>query len=127
MCNPPFHANEQEAAQSNRRKVRNLTGKNKKKIELNFSGLHNELIYEGGEIAFISKMIEESFLFQKQCVWFTTLVSKENNLKTIEKLLKHHKVQTSRIIPMGTTNKITRIMAWSYYSAEEQKKWFNER
>lgn len=49
ICNPPFHSSQEEALKGTRRKVKNLSGKKKIKPELNFSGMSNELIYEGGE------------------------------------------------------------------------------
>ncbi len=38
---------------------------------LNFGGQQQELWCEGGEVAFIKKMIEESKGFAKQVMWFT--------------------------------------------------------
>jgi 23S rRNA (adenine1618-N6)-methyltransferase len=57
MCNPPFHASAAEAAAGTQRKLRNLGGK---KEVLNFGGKAGELWCEGGELAFIRRMIEES-------------------------------------------------------------------
>ena len=127
LCNPPFHANSDEAEKGTRRKTKNLTGKNSKTTLLNFSGANNELIYEGGEINFIQKMITESVQFSKQCLWFTTMVSKETNLPKISTLLKKLNVQDVRIIPMTTGNKVTRIIAWTFQTDEEQKKWVKKR
>jgi 23S rRNA (adenine1618-N6)-methyltransferase len=77
ICNPPFHASADEAISGTRRKVRSLSGKRIAKPDLNFAGVNNELIYEGGEYQFIQNMISESTNFAKNVRWFTTLVSKE--------------------------------------------------
>ena len=127
MCNPPFHSSAEEAMKGTKRKVGNLSGKKTDKPDLNFAGVSNELIYEGGEIAFIERMIKESKKFSKNCYWYTTLVSKESNLKKIYKLLDDMEVVQSKTIPMGTGNKSTRIVAWSYLTRPEQLKWKNDR
>ncbi|MFT6797552.1 MAG: 23S rRNA (adenine1618-N6)-methyltransferase, partial [Maribacter sp.] len=88
LCNPPFHASMEEAQKGTRRKIKNLSGKKAKNPALNFSGVNNELVYDGGEYQFIENMVKESAQFSKSCFWFSTLVSKESNLKGIYKRLK---------------------------------------
>lgn len=114
MCNPPFHASIAEAKKGTLRKVKNLSGKKVKSPVLNFSGNLNELVFKGGEFQFIANMIHESQLFSMNVTWFTTLVSKESNLKGIYKLLKQSKAKHIKTINMGTRNKTSRIIAWSY-------------
>ena len=105
------------------RKVRNLTGKRSKKIKLNFSGMANELICEGGEKQFIQNMISESVNYAENCLWFTTLVSNEKNLNKIYSSLENTEAYEVKTINIGTTNKISRIVAWTFLSKEEQKHW----
>ena len=89
ICNPPFHANQEEAQKGSLRKVSNLNkGKKFKKIDLNFGGVSNELITEGGEKQFIFNMIKQSKRFAKNVGWFTTLVSKESIVPAIKSSLK---------------------------------------
>lgn len=123
MCNPPFHASADDAERGSQRKIRNLTGKKSVKTELNFSGVSNELIYPGGEITFIRKMIAESKDFADNCYWFSTLVSKESNLKKIYKLLEKAEISHLKTIPMGTGNKSSRIIAWTFLNKTEQQSW----
>jgi 23S rRNA (adenine1618-N6)-methyltransferase len=92
VCNPPFHASAEEAAQGTLRKIKNLTGKKDKNPELNFAGISTELICDGGELKFITNLIRESKKFGKNCFWFTTLVSKKSNLTAIYKALKKWKL-----------------------------------
>jgi 23S rRNA (adenine1618-N6)-methyltransferase len=127
MCNPPFHASMEEAQKGTRRKIKNLSGKKVNKPELNFAGISNELICEGGEHQFIQDMIGESKSFSTNCFWFSTLVSKQSNLKGIYKALDKISVQQVKTIPMGTGNKSSRIVAWSFLSREEQKEWRSTR
>ncbi|ROI08914.1 23S rRNA (adenine(1618)-N(6))-methyltransferase RlmF [Chryseobacterium sp. H3056] len=127
FCNPPFHASNEEAEKGSRRKVQNLVKKQVKKAELNFSGLQSELIYEGGEAAFIHKMMAESQEFSENCYWFSTLVSKQSNLKGIYKTLNELEVVGLKTIPLGTGNKSSRIIAWTFLSKEDQKNWRETR
>lgn len=114
ICNPPFHASKAAAIKGNQRKVKNLRLQKRSKTNLNFAGNLNELVYEGGELQFIKTMIEESVLFQSNCKWFTTLVSKEQNLKPIYRFLKAVKPKAIKTIDMGTGNKKSRFVAWKF-------------
>ena len=123
ICNPPFHSSKKEALKGSMRKIRNLSGERSKKIQLNFSGVANELIYKGGEYQFIKNMIEESVLYSKNCLWFSSLVSKEKNLKSIYKLLEDIKAKEVKTLNIGTSNKKSRIVVWTFQTKEEQKNW----
>ncbi|CAM4379820.1 23S rRNA (adenine(1618)-N(6))-methyltransferase RlmF [Zobellia roscoffensis] len=123
ISNPPFHSSIEEAQKGTRRKIKNLSGKKVKTPELNFSGVNNELIYDGGESRFIENMIWESRKLSKNCFLFSTLVSKESNLKRIYKLLEKVEAYKTTTIPMGTGNKSSRIVTWTFLSDEEQKEW----
>ena len=123
ICNPPFHSSKKEALKGSMRKIRNLSGERSKKIQLNFSGVANELVYKGGEYQFIKNMIEESVLYSNNCLWFTTLVSKEKNLKSIYKLLEDIKAKEVKTLNIGTSNKKSRIVVWTFQTKEEQENW----
>ena len=127
MCNPPFHSSAEDAQKGTRRKVKNLSGKKVKTPKLNFAGISNELICDGGESKFIKHMIGESEKFSKNCLWFSTLVSKQSHLKGIINLLEQSKATQIKKIPMGTGNKSSRIVAWTFLSKEEQKAWRETR
>ncbi|RLD26318.1 MAG: 23S rRNA (adenine(1618)-N(6))-methyltransferase RlmF, partial [Bacteroidetes bacterium] len=127
ICNPPFHSSIEDAQKGTRRKIKNLSGKKVKTPELNFAGISNELICDGGEYQFIQNMIRESKKISKNCYWFSTLVSKQSNLKGIYKLLEKIEADQIKTIPMGTANKSSRIVAWTFLSREEQKEWRETR
>lgn len=127
LCNPPFHESIESALKENQRKVKNLSGKINDETLRNFSGNSNELVYEGGELNFISKIICESKIFAKNCFWFTTLVAKQANLKGIYKLLNKEKATEVKTIKMGTGNKVSRIVVWTFLSKEQQNEWREKR
>ena len=127
LCNPPFHKSAEEASRGTQRKVRNLSKDRNKKKSLNFAGNANELWCEGGELAFITKMIKESAKYASQCFYFTTLVSKEDNLKAIYKVLKTVKPVEVKTIEMKQGQKISRFVAWTFLSKTQQNQWRKER
>ncbi len=125
MCNPPFHASAEEANKSTSRKVSNLNPKEKKNTNpvLNFGGQNAELWCNGGEIGFVTQMIYESVKYASQVLWFTTLVSKKENLSSIYKTLKKVNAVSVKTIEMSQGQKNSRIVAWSFLSKPEQQKW----
>jgi len=127
VCNPPFHASIEDAQKGTKRKLSNLNHKEISKVSLNFGGQSNELWCDGGENKFIKNMIKESKKFSKSCFWFSTLVSKQSNLKGIYEALKSMQAIDVKTIPMGQGNKASRIVAWTFLSSEEQKKWSDDR
>ncbi len=113
MCNPPFHASLAEAQAGTKRKWKNLA-RPELKGKMNFGGQGAELWCEGGEMQFISKMIRESVEFSQQCTWFSSLVSKEDNLPQIYKKLKEVQAKEVRTLDMAQGTKKSRIVAWSF-------------
>ncbi|MDI9868231.1 MULTISPECIES: 23S rRNA (adenine(1618)-N(6))-methyltransferase RlmF [Flectobacillus] len=127
ICNPPFHASAEEASASSIRKQQNLTGKKVQNASLNFGGQSRELWCDGGELKFIWQMIQESKVFAKNCLWFSSLVSKKDNLKSLYKALDKTDVTNYHIIEMSHGQKISRILVWTYFSEEERKTWAKAR
>lgn len=124
MCNPPFHESEADAMLGNRRKNNNLRKKKVQNPKLNFGGQHSELWCEGGELEFIRKMIDESVLFSSQVLWFTSLVSKKDNLHQLITRLKNNNAIDIKTIEMAQGQKISRILAWTFIPTENRKDWF---
>ena len=127
ICNPPFHASLADAQSANIRKLTNLNQKKVSKPSLNFGGQSNELWYEGGEREFVKIMISESNNFTKNCFWFSTIISKQTNLKYTYILLKEAKAFDIKTIPMGQGNKSSRIVAWTFLNKAEQKEWITTK
>lgn len=113
MCNPPFHSSQEEAHAGTTRKWKNLNRPDQKST-LNFGGQHAELWYEGGEQAFIYKMILESQQFRNNVGWFTTLVSKKENLNSVYGAMKKVNATDVKTINMSLGNKVSRIVAWRF-------------
>lgn len=112
MCNPPFHDSAASARQGSERKRRNLGQRQDE--ALNFGGQQQELWCEGGEVAFIRKMIAESRHFARQVKWFTTLVSRGDNLPLIYPAL--NEAGAVRVVKkeMAQGQKQSRFIAWTF-------------
>jgi len=137
MCNPPFHRSLADASAGTRRKVNNLAKNqqqkqgrksstlalNQTKPTRNFGGQQAELWCEGGEQQFLATMIKQSHEYAKQVLWFTSLVSKSENLKPCYQLLKQVNAVEVKTIEMIQGNKVTRILAWSFLSPALRQQW----
>ncbi|EJG2371923.1 23S rRNA (adenine(1618)-N(6))-methyltransferase RlmF [Vibrio parahaemolyticus] len=135
-CNPPFHRSAEDAAMGSQRKLDNLKANQRKKgvksqnspvkqgkPTLNFGGQNAELWCEGGEAAFIRRMANESQAFSSQVLWFTTLISKKDNVRPMRKQLEKLGVKAIRVVEMSQGQKISRFMAWSFMDKQQRKTW----
>jgi 23S rRNA (adenine1618-N6)-methyltransferase len=127
LCNPPFHSSAAEANAGSQKKWKNLGHKKTEKPVLNFGGQTSELWCKGGEVTFISKMIEESANIKQQCLWFTSLVSKSENLPAIYIVLKKVGAISIKTINMSQGNKISRLVAWTFLSETQHIQWSLKR
>ena len=119
LCNPPFHTSAEQALAGSERKARNL---GQKSAELNFAGRSHELWCDGGEAAFIRLMIEESQSYAQQVLWFSSLVSKQENLPALQQKLNTLGAQ-HQLIDMQQGNKQSRILVWSFMPEKQRQLW----
>jgi 23S rRNA (adenine1618-N6)-methyltransferase len=127
ICNPPFHASEKAALAGSLRKIHNLHLDKKPEVLLNFGGQNHELWCDGGEEKFVRNMIQQSKKFAKNCFCFSSLISKESNLKKVYHALEEVHVFGYETIPMGQGNKVSRLVVWTFLDTEEQNHWKNTR
>ncbi|WP_368607629.1 23S rRNA (adenine(1618)-N(6))-methyltransferase RlmF [Pseudomonas fulva] len=125
LCNPPFHASREEATRGSQRKWKSLGKQDpKRKLPvLNFGGQNNELWCEGGEIRFVTQLINESAQYASQTLWFTSLVSKASNLPALEAALKKTGAAAVRVVEMGQGQKQSRMLAWSFHDDAARQAW----
>ena len=138
LCNPPFHSSLNDAMAGTQRKISNLKAnaskksskwlkpeidENKQSNLLNFGGQKAELWCEGGELTFINMMIKQSTLVANQCFWFTTLVSKKENLKAIYQQLKKVNALNVKTFNMSQGQKQSRFVAWTFLNKTQQQEW----
>ena len=125
MCNPPFHASLAQARSGTQRKWKNLgIESNKKKIPvLNFGGQSMELCCEGGEEAFVCRMIAQSAQYQDNCLWFSTQIAKSASLPGVYRALKYAGVPHNRTLEMMQGQKRSRIVVWTFMDLPRQQAW----
>lgn len=124
VCNPPFHSSMAEAKAGSERKWKNLNKrpsnnaaqKGRADPKLNFGGQKAELWCQGGEIAFLTRMAKESVEFAHQVGWFTSLVSKGENVKPLKTLLNQLGAKQVKVVEMSQGQKISRLLAWRFHS-----------
>lgn len=125
LCNPPFHDSPDAAAAGSARKQRNLGLDSA--APLNFAGQANELWCEGGEPAFLRRLLAESKDFAHQVYWFSTLVSKQQHLAKLQQQLQQLEATQVQVIEMSQGNKQSRILAWSFLTPELAALWQQHR
>ena len=123
MCNPPFHSSIEQADKGTQRKWANLGKGHSQK--LNFGGQNAELWCPGGEIKFIASMVEQSMEFAEQCLWFTSLVSKKDNLQPLSRILEKAKVANFKVIEMAQGQKTSRFVAWTFVKENQRPLFFS--
>jgi 23S rRNA (adenine1618-N6)-methyltransferase len=119
LCNPPFHSSLQQANKGTQRKWVNL-GKGPSQ-KLNFGGQNAELWCPGGEIGFLARMVEQSMDFADQCLWFSSLVSKKDNLAPLQRILTKAGVADFRVVAMAQGQKTSRFVAWTYIKKNQRR------
>jgi len=134
-CNPPFHKSLEEAQQGSERKIKNLSANKGKRGQatghikgqpspiLNFGGQKAELWCPGGEAAFIKNMAFESRGFAQQVLWFSTLISKKENVRWMRKNLEKAGAKEVRIVEMSQGQKVSRFIAWSFKTETQRQSW----
>lgn len=127
VCNPPFHSSLEETMSGIKRKWKNLGEKKANQATMNFGGQNNELWCQGGEQQFVINMIKESRLFAKNCLWFTSLISKKESLKACYKTLEQVDCAEVKTINMAQGQKASRILAWTFLEKNERAGTFKNR
>ncbi|XP_076627551.1 U6 small nuclear RNA (adenine-(43)-N(6))-methyltransferase [Colletes latitarsis] len=98
MCNPPFF----EVGGSQEKVIKRLPPRNA------LTGNKDELTVQGGERAFVMKMIDESLVMKEKVKIYTTMLGQRSNLLFLLKLLKKRNIE----------NKI-----WTEFCQGHTKRW----
>ena len=122
VCNPPFFKSQADAFEATKTKLKGL-GKDNEKIVRNFSGTPKELCYTGGEKAFLHNYLYESSHYKQQCFWFTSLVSNVSLVRSMKASLEKLGATKFEVLDMIQGNKVSRVVAWSFLTPEEQQDW----
>jgi 23S rRNA (adenine1618-N6)-methyltransferase len=128
-CNPPFHKSLADAQEGTLRKQKNLNiNRSKRGVKpaasangLNFGGQKAELWCPGGEEAFVLNMANESQGVASNVVWFSTLISKKENVRPLRKRLELLGACDIVIQEMAQGQKKSRFVAWSFHDQRARR------
>lgn len=127
ICNPPFHESQKTAEKDTRRKLKHVTKSSNPPLKRNAGGQGRELWCQGGERAFISRMIKESKEYGILCYMFSSLISKEKNVIPLQNLAKSNGAKSLGVLEMSIGNKKSRIITWSYLTEKQKRVWEKTR
>ncbi|KAF3942232.1 hypothetical protein ABW19_dt0201112 [Dactylella cylindrospora] len=85
MCNPPFYSS-----------INDMMSSAKKKAVPPLSactGSTGEMVVDGGEVAFVGKMVDESVHLKEKIRWYTSMLGKRSSVEEVVKKLKEKGVQ----------------------------------
>jgi 23S rRNA (adenine1618-N6)-methyltransferase len=107
MCNPPFYNSLDEMEQGREMKADLPRGQ--------CTGNLGEMVAEGGEVGFVSRMIDESVQWKNSVYWYTAWLGKKEDLMMLMDKLKGlsdvQQVQHTTLYQGKTTRW---AVAWSF-------------
>lgn len=119
MCNPPFYASEAEMQELER-------GKAIPKPGTVLQARQHELVTPGGEVQFVTRMIQDSVDLNKQATeplktWFTSMLGRKSSVEELVRVLKEngienyalHELVTSRGVQGGSTTRRW-LLGWNF-------------
>jgi 23S rRNA (adenine1618-N6)-methyltransferase len=109
ICNPPFFTNTAEMQSS-------IKGEGKIwKPNAICTGSENEMVYPGGDLAFVRRIIDESMVLRENVTWYSSMLGKLNSAKAVVDLLRQRGITNWAVgcLEPGHTTKRW-IVAWSF-------------
>ncbi|PWN26197.1 hypothetical protein BDZ90DRAFT_267268 [Jaminaea rosea] len=115
MCNPPFYTDLAEMDRAAAAKQLPPRGA--------CSGSANEMVYTaGGEVAFVTRMIEESCALPSTSIWYSSLLGKASSLPLIYALLQQRNVRNWGFtsITQGQTKRWIVLWSWAQHRLPDE-------
>ncbi|RQM13306.1 hypothetical protein DD237_005495 [Peronospora effusa] len=114
MCNPPFFDDMDEADTN---------------PASSCMGSANEMVFPGGEVAFIGNMIVESVDLQNRVLWFTSMIGKKASLRKLLALLRKNQVRNTRTTEFfqGRTKRWGIAWTFSENVMDDPSYWVSEK
>ncbi|KAK1723627.1 hypothetical protein CaCOL14_007220 [Colletotrichum acutatum] len=107
MTNPPFYTSEDDLLNSAKQKSRPpLTA---------CTGAPVEMVTDGGEVKFVSRILEESLFLRERVQWYTSMFGKQSSLEEFIAILKEKNINNYAVTEFVQGNKTRRwAVAWSF-------------
>jgi 23S rRNA (adenine1618-N6)-methyltransferase len=107
MCNPPFYSSEDEMLSSAALKQRPPSTA--------CTGSANEMVTPGGEVEFISRIINESLHVMDGVQWYTSMLGKFSSIGPIVEKLKKNRIVNWAVTEFVQGSRTRRWgVAWSF-------------
>jgi 23S rRNA (adenine1618-N6)-methyltransferase len=109
ICNPPFFTDASDMLAS-------LKGEGKSwKPNAVCTGSENEMMCPGGDLGFVTAIVNESLVLKDKVQWYTSMLGKMDSAKAVITLLKQHGITNWAVgtIDVGAGTKRW-IVAWSF-------------
>ncbi|KAF2623255.1 hypothetical protein BU25DRAFT_180538 [Macroventuria anomochaeta] len=114
LCNPPFFTDSTEMERS-------LSGTGKATgPNAICTGSSNEMVCSGGDLGFVTRIVEESLVLRDKVTWYSSMLGKLSSAKAIVELLKSHGITNWAVgvLDPGTKTGTKRwVVAWSFGDA----------
>nr|CAG4643884.1 EOG090X04JL [Lepidurus arcticus] len=109
MCNPPFFANEKDAISENKSRK-----SNRHEPHSTPTGSLPETVVEGGEVAFVKTLIEESVQLKDQIRIFTTMLGHKSSVNPVKQALGNTQVASISSTEFCQGNTMRWGIAWTF-------------
>jgi 23S rRNA (adenine1618-N6)-methyltransferase len=107
MMNPPFYSSEDELLSSAQRKERPPNSA--------CTGAPVEMVCEGGEVAYIGRMMDESLALRDRVQWYTAMVGKASSIEALVERLRKSNINNFAVTEFIQGNKTRRwALGWSF-------------
>ncbi|KAK0742026.1 hypothetical protein B0T21DRAFT_123503 [Apiosordaria backusii] len=107
MMNPPFYKSEGEMLSSAQNKARPPHSA--------CTGAPVEMVCDGGEVAHVSRMLEESLILKEEVQWYTSMLGKATSVEILVEKLKANGIDNYAITEFIQGNKTRRwALGWSF-------------
>ena len=109
ICNPPFFTSPSDMSSS-------LKGEGKSwKPNAVCTGAEIEMVCPGGDLGFVTTIINESLVLKEQVQWYSSMLGKLDSAKAVVLLLKKHGVTNWAVGIVDTGGSTKRwLVAWSF-------------
>ena len=107
MTNPPFYESEADLIQSAKKKARPPSSA--------CTGAPVEMVVEGGELAFVGRLLEESLRLRERVQWYTSMFGKLPSLREFIGKLRQKGIDNYAVTEFVQGNKTKRwAVGWSF-------------
>ncbi|TFK38853.1 hypothetical protein BDQ12DRAFT_82541 [Crucibulum laeve] len=106
MCNPPFYASLEE--------IEELALKKEAKPSAVCTGALTEMIYPGGEVAFVRQMVDESVKLGDKCRWYTSMLGRLSSVLEVVGVLRARKITNYAVTEFVQGQTRRWAVGWSF-------------